>query len=188
VIFIKARDDPTGQFVKQWPVEDEMVYMYSANRVESACGLAGYIVGPKFTEKLYKQIIFQGGADMVDAWLINHICSVSDPTVSSKSGRKNKLNCYAAQGGPPKAPHIVGGYLPEWYGTDKTARTTDDWAKWLKAEKNDVEYKKARTARLEAWRAGAELHKFGARNDDMLRQALRLTQKRARARAASVKK
>jgi hypothetical protein len=185
VIFLKTRDEPTGQFVKQWPVEDEMIYMYSMNRVQAACGLAGYIVGPKFTEKLYKQIIYSGGADMVDAWLINHICSVRDPTVSGEGGRKNKLNCYHAQGGPPKAPHIVGGYLPEWYGKDKTARTTDDWAKWLKAEKNDAEYNKGRMARVAAWRNGAELHKFGARNDEMLRQALRLQAKRAKARAAA---
>ena len=105
--------------------------------------------------------------------------------MSGEGGRKNKLNCYHAQGGPPKAPHIVGGYLPEWYGKDKTARTTDDWAKWLKAEKNDAEYNKGCMARVEAWRNGAELHKFGARNDEMLRQALRLQAKRAKARAAA---
>jgi len=183
VILLKARDEPTGQFVKQWPVEDEMVYMYSANRIKAGCGLAGYVIGPKFTEKINNEIILQNGANMVDAWLLLHICGDRDTSVSPIGGRKNRVNCYMAQGGPPKAPHIVGGYLPEWYGKDKTARTTDDWAKWLKAEKNLGEYEAGRMARVEAWRNGAELHKFGARNDEIYHQALRVAARRDRARA-----
>ncbi len=38
VIFLKTRDEPTGQFVKQWPVEDEMIYMYSMNRSRLRAG------------------------------------------------------------------------------------------------------------------------------------------------------
>jgi len=183
VILLKARDEPTGQFVKQWPVEDEMVYMYSANHIKAGCGLAGYVIGPKFTEKINNEIILQNGANMVDAWLLLHICGDRDTSVSPIGGRKNRVNCYMAQGGPPKAPHIVGGYLPEWYGKDKTARTTDDWAKWLKAEKSLGEYEAGRMARVEAWRNGAELHKFGARNDEIYHQALRIAARRDRARA-----
>jgi len=38
-------------------------------------------------------------------------------------------------------------------------------------------------ARVEAWRNGAELHKFGARNDEIYHQALRIAARRDRARA-----
>jgi hypothetical protein len=38
-------------------------------------------------------------------------------------------------------------------------------------------------ARVEAWRNGAELHKFGARNDEIYHQALRVAARRDRARA-----
>ena len=40
-------------------------------------------------------------------------------------------------------------------------------------------------ARVEAWRNGAELHKFGDRNDEIYHQALRIAARRDRARAAA---
>ena len=121
------------------------------------------MLGPKFTEKIYDFIISHDGADMVDAWMLVNVCSKGDER-ATKGGRKNRLNCYHVQQGA-KPPHVIGGYLPEWYGTDRTARDTDNWAEWLRNEKNARVYDAARGERMEAWRNGAERGKFGRAND-----------------------
>ena len=88
VIFLKAKNEHTGQFIKQWPVGKDMMYMYAYNRVGGGAGLSGYMLGPKFTEKIYDFIISHDGADMVDAWMLVNVCSKGDER-ATKGGRKN---------------------------------------------------------------------------------------------------
>ena len=183
VIFLKAKNEHTGQFVKQWPVGKDMMYMYAYNRVGGGAGLSGYMLGPKFTEKIYQYIISHDGADMVDAWMLVNVCSKGDER-ATKGGRKNRLNCYHVQQGA-KPPHVIGGYLPEWYGTDRTARDTDNWAEWLRNEKNARVYDAARGERMEAWRNGAERGKFGRANDQRALGEKRRVEARRAAQAAA---
>ena len=84
-----------------------------------------------------------------------------------------------------KPPHVIGGYLPEWYGTDRTARDTDNWAEWLRNEKNARVYHAARRERMEAWRNGAERGKFGRANDQRALGEARRVEARRAAQAAA---
>ena len=183
VIFLKTKNEHTGQFVKQWPVGKDMIYMYAQNRMHGGAGLAGYMLGPKFTEKIYEHIVSHNGADMVDAWLLINVCSHGDER-STNGGRKNRLNCYHVQQGA-KPPHAIGGYLPEWYGVDRTARDTDNWAEWLRNEKDKGAYDAARVERMEAWRNGAEQGKYGKANDQKARAEKRRIEARQAAQAAA---
>ena len=153
VIFLKTKDESTGQFIKQWPVgDDDMVYMYAVNRLKGGAGLSGYMIGPKFTEKIYDQITLHRGADMVDAWLLIQMCSHRDERYATY---KPRINCYHVQSGA-KPPRAVGGYLPEWYGSDRSARTTDNWSEWLKNERSEELYAKSRAQRMEDYTNGLE--------------------------------
>ena len=160
VIFFQFHGPASGQFVKQWPAGNGMIYMYEYNQVLGAAGLQAYIIGPKFTDKILDQIDYLHGADMVDAWLLINICGRRDDRYAT---RKYRLNCFQVQD-QIKPPHQVGGYLPEWYGKDRTARATDNWAKYVENHRRQDLYDAARNERYHAFLTGNELG-FGAQND-----------------------
>ena len=165
VIFLHKKDLHSGQFIRQWKVGSEMLYMYNWDKVSAGAGLSAYMIGPKFTEKINKEIIGWRGADMVDAWLMLKGCDKKD---SGDYNDAHRLNCYHAQRNA-KAKHLIGGYLPEWYGADQTTRWTDDWRQYVENEQSDVLYRDALNAR---------------KNEYNLEQA-KLKEQRAATRAAA---
>ena len=97
VIFLKAKNEHTGQFVKQWPVGKDMMYMYAYNRV-AAVPVSPGTCSVQVYEKIYDFIISHDGADMVDAWMLVNVCSKE--TNARPRRKKNRLNCYPVQHGP----------------------------------------------------------------------------------------
>ena len=143
VIFLHKKDLHSGQFVRQWRTGNEMLYMYNWDKVVGGAGLSAYMIGPRFTEKINKEIIGWRGADMVDAWLMLKMCDKKD---NGDYNDAHRLNCYHAQRNA-KPKHNIGGYLPEWYGVDKSTRWTDNWAQYVANEQRDVLYRDALNAR-----------------------------------------
>jgi len=160
VIFFQFHGPASGQFVKQWPAGKGMIYMYEYNQVLGAAGLQAYMIGPKFADKILDQIDYLHGADMVDAWLLINICGRRDDRYATK---KYRLNCFQVQD-QLKPPHQVGGYLPEWYGKDHTARSTDNWSKYVEGQRHQNIYDAARNERYQAFLTGKELG-YGKDND-----------------------
>lgn len=152
LIFTKRGFGNSGQFVKQWKSGQDMMYMYRVNRIIAGAGLSSYLIGPNFVDKIYDQIVFHRGADMVDAWLMLRMCSTHDERYATY---KSRINCFHAES-KLKPARQVGGYLPKWYGIDKTPRDTDNWNEWLKYERNRTAYFERSYERTAAWKAAQE--------------------------------
>lgn len=152
LIFTKRGFVNSGQFVKQWKSGEDMMYMYRVNRMIGGAGLSSYLIGPNFVDKIYEQIVFHRGADMVDAWLMLRMCSTKDERYTTY---KSRINCFHAES-TLKPARQVGGYLPEWYGIDETPRDTDNWNEWLKYERNGTAYYERASERMAAWNAAQE--------------------------------
>ncbi|OUS48419.1 hypothetical protein BE221DRAFT_189719 [Ostreococcus tauri] len=166
VIFLHPNSPASGQFVKQWPSGKGMNYMYQYNKVLGAAGLQAYMIGPQFTEKILDLIHYLRGADMVDAWLLLNICGRRDDRYATK---KMRLNCYHVQD-KIKPPHEIGGYLPDWYSPhEHTARTTDNWPKFLEYHMRGDLYEQSRSERYANFLAGNETG-WGRFNDQEARE------------------
>jgi len=178
VIFLHKKDLASGQFVKQWRTGDEMMYLYNWDKVVGGAGLSGYMIGPNFTEKINNQILAWRGADMVDAWLMLKMCDKKD---SGDYNDAHRINCYHAQRGA-KPKQLIGGYLPDWYGVDKTTRWTDNWAAFVANEESDALFREAWNVRRAEFSAAQAIENEQKR---AVAAAKRAARARARAELAS---
>lgn len=90
------------------------------DRDVGAAGLQGYVASRKFVNEIFHKIAWDGGADMVDAWLMGRMCGTRDPDGNLK------LTCYHVV--PAKGPNALKA-PSEWLGGVVTRETTEEASK-----------------------------------------------------------
>ena len=74
IVFLHHPGEIVGPKVKEFrtALGDE-VELYEYNEPKSPSGLSGYLVSDRFVRKM-QALVASRGADMVDAWLMDHLC------------------------------------------------------------------------------------------------------------------
>ena len=74
IVFLHHPGEIVGPKVKEFRTAlGDVVELYEYNEPKSPSGLSGYLVSDRFVRKI-QALVASRGADMVDAWLMDHLC------------------------------------------------------------------------------------------------------------------